>query len=42
MKAMIRSVSSSVEANSPRRNSLRSTIEKNSSTWFSQLAWVGV
>jgi hypothetical protein len=30
MKVMILSASSAVEANSPRRNSLRSTIEKNS------------
>lgn len=39
MKAMILSTRSLVELNSPRRISLRVRIEKNASTWFSQLAW---
>ena len=38
----MRAASSSTEPNSPRRSSRRSRIEKNSSTWLSQLAWVGV
>src|SRR3984957_12782194 len=42
MKAMTRAASSSTDLNSPRRKRRRSRIEKNSSTWFSQLAWVGV
>src|ERR1039458_5922826 len=42
MKAMTLSAKSSTESNSPRRRRRRSKIEKNNSTWFSQLAWVGV
>src|SRR5438067_5367002 len=42
MNSMMRAVRCSTESNSPRRSNRRSRIDKNSSTWFSQLAWVAV
>jgi hypothetical protein len=42
MNAITLATRSWTEVNSPRLSSRRARIEKNSSTWFSHDAWVGV
>jgi hypothetical protein len=42
MNAITLATKSLTDLNSPRLSSRRARIEKNSSTWFSHKAWVGV